>query len=69
MHSYDAVLHFASTAAPLPLDAHRVRTAFGHGRLIDDANRFGIRVLVGYDLLAALAQTFFVPLDGFEKSL
>jgi hypothetical protein len=69
MHSHDAVLHFASTAAPLALGSHCVRPALGHGRLINHANRLGMSVLASDDLLAPRSQSFLVPLDGFQKTL
>jgi hypothetical protein len=69
MHSHDAVLHFAPTAAPLPLDPRGVRAALGHGRLVNDANGLGMSVLVGHDSLTTLAQSLLIPLDGFKKTL
>jgi len=69
MHSHDAVLHFAPTAAPLPLGPRRVRAALGHGRLIDHANGLGMSVLAGYDSLTTLTQSLLIPLDGFKKTL
>ena len=65
----DAVLDFAAVAVVLTLHAGRVRAAFGRSRLIDHAQRLGVRMLGGHQLLAAVAEEFFVPPDRFEKSL
>jgi hypothetical protein len=69
MHPHHAVFHLAATAAPLPLGAGRMRTALDYRRLVDDADRLGMGMLAGYQLLATLAQSFLVPLDQFQKSL
>jgi hypothetical protein len=69
MHSHDAVLHFAPTAAPLPLGPGRVRAALSHGRLVDHTQGLGMSVLVSDDSLAALTQSLLIPLDGFQKAL
>jgi hypothetical protein len=65
----DAVLDFAAVAVVLTLHAGRVPAAFGRSRLIDHAQRLGVRMLRGHQLLAAVAEPLFVPADGFEKSL
>ena len=65
----DAVLDFAAVAVVLTLHAGGVRAAFGRSRLIDQAQRLGVRMLGGHDLLAGVAEPLFVPADGFEKSL
>lgn len=65
----DAVLDFAAVAVVLTLHTGRVGTAFGRSRLIDHAQRLGVRVLGGHQLLAAVAEPLFVPADGFEKAL
>jgi len=65
----DAVLDFATVAVVLTLHAGRVPAAFGRSRLIDHAQRLGVRMLGGHQLLAAVAEPLFVPADGFEKSL
>ncbi len=65
----DAVLDLAAVAVVLPLHAGRVPAAFGRSRLIDHPQRFGVRMLGGYQLLAAIAEPLFVPPDRLEKSL
>jgi len=69
MHTDDAVLHLAPTAAPLPLDAHRVCAALLYPRLVDGADSVRMRMLASYDLLATIAQLLLIPLDGLQKTL
>jgi hypothetical protein len=69
MHPHDTVIHFALPTAPLPLDAHRVRSAFAHRRLVDDSHGGRMSMLRSHDLLAAIPQSSLIPLDGFEKTL
>lgn len=65
----DAVFDFAAVAIVLTLHAGRVCATFRRSRLIDHAQRLGVRMLGGHQLLAAVAKPHFVPADGFEKSL
>lgn len=68
-HGVDAVLDFAAVAVVLTLHAGRVPAAFGRSRLVDHAQRLGVGMLGGHQLLAAVAEPLFVPADGFEKPL
>jgi hypothetical protein len=43
--------------------------ALGHSRLIHGTDGLSVSVVLGHDLLAAIAQLFFIPLDRFEKAL
>lgn len=65
----DAVLYLAAVAVVLALDAGRVPAALGRSRLVDHAQRLGVCVLGGHQLLAAVAEPLFVPADRFEKAL
>jgi hypothetical protein len=65
----DAVLDLAAVAVVLTFYPRRLPAAFGRSRLIDHAQRLGVRMLGGHQLLAAITQPFFVPPDGFEKTL
>jgi hypothetical protein len=69
MHSHHAVVHFAPVAIPLPPDAHRVVPTFGNGGFVDHAERVGVSMLLGHDLLATVMEFLFIPLDRFEESL
>lgn len=69
MHSHHAVVHLAQVAVPLPRDADRVLAALGNPGLVHDADRIGMSVIFGHDLLAAVMEFFFIPLDRFEETL
>ena len=69
MHNDHAVVDLAAVAAPLPLYAHRIASALGHSRLVHRANRLWMGVVGSHDLLAAITEFFFIPLDRFQKSL
>ncbi len=63
MHPNDAVLDLAATAQPLPRSADRVLTALGRPRFINAADRFGVVVFAGHQLLALVAHRLLLPLD------
>jgi len=63
MHSHHAVVDLPSVAVVLPTDAHSFFAAFGRPRLVDAPDRQRVCMLGGHDLLAAISQLFFIPLD------
>ena len=69
VNSHHAIVDFAAIAVILPADAHRVVAALGRARLVHTADGFRVRMIVDDDLLAAIAEFLFIPLDGFEESL
>jgi hypothetical protein len=69
MHSHHAVVHLAPVAIPLPSHAHRVVAALGNPGLVHHADRVRVTMIFGHDLLATVVELFFIPLDGFEKTL
>jgi hypothetical protein len=69
MHSHHAVVHLASVAVPLPRDAHRVVAALGNAGLVHRADRVRMAMILGHDLLTTVVELFFIPLDGFQKTL
>jgi hypothetical protein len=69
MHSHHTIVHLAPIAIPLPVHAHGVRAALGNPGLVHYADRLRVSMLLGHDLLATVVQFFFIPLDGFEKTL
>ncbi len=69
MHSHHAVVHLAPIAIPLPRHAHRVVAALGNSRFVHHADRVRMTVLLGHDLLTTVVELFFIPLDGFQKTL
>jgi hypothetical protein len=69
MHPDHAVIHFAPVAIPLPRDAHRVVPTLGDRGLVHHADRRGMTVILGHQLLATVVEFLFIPLDGFEETL
>jgi hypothetical protein len=69
MHSHHAVVHLAPIAVPLPSDAHGIVATLGNPGLVHHADRVRVTRIVGHDLLATVVELFFIPLDGFEKTL
>lgn len=69
MHADRTVFDLATIAVVLPTDSGGVRAALGVARFVDDPNRLGMGVILGDDLLAAIPQLHFIPLDRFEEAL
>ena len=69
MNTDDTVFDFAAIAVVLAGNADRVTTALVGPRFVDGSNGFGVGVIPGNDLLAAVAEQFFIPLDRLEESL
>ena len=69
MHSHDAVVHLAPVAIPLSPHAGSGLAALGRPRLVHRADGLRVSMVLGHDLLATVAQFFFIPLDRFEKAL
>lgn len=69
MDAHNAVVDLALVAVVLPGGSHRVWAAFANAGLVHTADGVLVCVIGGHDLLAAVAQLFFVPLDRFEKTL
>jgi hypothetical protein len=69
MHADDAVVHLSSIAIVLPSHAHGMLAALAHARLVHDADGPPMRVVPSHNLLAAVAEFCFIPLDRFEKTL
>jgi hypothetical protein len=63
MDPHHAIVKLPSVAIVLPTDAHSFFAALGRPRLVDASDRFGMGMLDGHDLLAAISQLFFIPLD------
>ena len=69
MHRDQAVVDLAGVAAVLPLDARGVRALLGVARLVDDADRLGVRVIASDDLGHPLPHRLVVPLIAAEELL
>lgn len=64
-----AVVHLSLVAVVLSPHPHGVAAALAHARFIERAQRVRVSVLTGHQLLSAIAQFSFIPLDRFEKAL
>lgn len=69
MHSHDAIVDLAAVAVVLPPHANRIAAALANARLVHAPNGLGMRVVTGHDLLAAVSQFLFIPLDRFQEAL
>ena len=69
MNSHHTIVDLATVAVVLPTDAHGMPAALGRARLVDATDGFGMGMILGDDLLAAISELFFIPLDRFEESL
>jgi len=69
MNRHHAVIHLASVAVPLARSPHGLAAALARARLVHTTDRFGVGMLLRHDLLTAVSQLLFIPLDRFEKAL
>lgn len=69
MHSHDAIVDLAAVAVVLPPHANRIAAALANAGLVHAPNRFRVRVVASHDLLAAVSQFLFIPLDRFQEAL
>jgi hypothetical protein len=69
MNAHDTVVDLPAVSIPLPTDAHRVLATLGRARLVHATDGFGMSMVLGDNLLAAISQLLFIPLDRFEKAL
>ena len=69
MNPHNTVVDLPTVAIVLPAHAHRIFAAFRRARLVDTADRLGVGVVFGHDLLTSISQLVFIPLDQFEKAL
>jgi hypothetical protein len=69
MDSHQAVVHLSTASVPLPTDAHGLFAALGRAGLVQTTNGLEMGVVFGHDLLAAVSEFLFIPLDRFEKAL
>ena len=65
----DAVFDFAAVAVVLTLDAASVVATLGRAGFVDRADRLGMGMLGGNEMLTSIANSPFVPSDRFEQSL
>ena len=69
MHSHSAIIDLAAVPVVLPSCAHRFAATLGGAGFVHAPNGVGMRVLASHDLLAAVSQFLFIPLDRFQKAL
>jgi hypothetical protein len=69
MYSHGAVVDLAAVAVVLPRGTHGFAAALGDAGLVHVANGLGMRVVASHDLLTAISQFIFIPLDRFEETL
>jgi len=69
MHRHHTVVDLSPATIPLAAGADGLVATLGHTRLIHAADRLGMGVLRGHNLLASISELFFIPLDRFEKAL
>jgi hypothetical protein len=69
MHSHDAIVDLAAAAVVLPPRTDGFAAALRDAGLVHAANGVGMRVVASHDLLAAVPQLLFIPLDRFQEAL
>ena len=69
VNAHHTIVDLPTVAVVLSTDAHGMPTALGRARLVHVADRFGVGMILDDDLLTAVSELFFIPLDRFEKSL
>lgn len=69
MHSHHTVVDLALVAVVLPRDGDGFFAALADAGLVHATDGLAMRVILSHDLLAAVSQFLFIPLDRFEKAL
>jgi hypothetical protein len=69
MDSHHTVVDLSPIAVVLTSGAHRLDAAFGRTRLVHATDGLWVGMVLGDDLLAAISELLFIPLDRFQKSL
>jgi hypothetical protein len=69
VHGHNTVVHLSAVPIPLATDSDRLFTTLGRPRLIHAPDGIGMSMVLDDDLLAAISEFFFIPLDRFEESL
>ena len=69
MHSHHTVVDLPTVPIPLAIDAHRLFATLSRAGLVHATDGFVMGVAFHDDLLAAVPEFLFIPLDRFEKTL
>jgi hypothetical protein len=64
-----AAVDLPAVAVPLATNSHGRFAALGRARFVHATDGFAVGMLLGNDLLAAISEFLFIPLDRFEKAL
>ncbi len=63
------VVDLTPAAVPLATGSNGLVAALGRARLVDAADRVGMGMVCGDDLLTPISELLFIPLNRFEKAL
>ena len=69
MNTHNTVVDLSAVAIPLAGNSHGRFAALGRARLVHTTDGLGVGMILGDDLLAAISEFLFIPLDRFEKAL
>ena len=69
MNAHNTIVDFPTVAIPLATGTHGLFAALGGAGLVHATDGLGVGMLLGNNLLAAVSELLFIPLDRFEKTL
>ncbi len=69
MNAHNTVVHLPTVSVPLPTSPHCLFATLGRAGLVHATDGLGMDMVFGDDLLAAISELLFIPLDRFEKTL
>jgi len=69
MNAHHTVVDLAPIAVVLTSGAHCLDAALGRAGLVHATDGLGVGMVCGDNLLAAISELLFIPLDRFEKAL
>jgi hypothetical protein len=69
MNGNRTVIDFTTVPIPLAIDAHRLLAALRRAGLVHATDGLVMGMVFRDDLLAAVAEFLFIPLDRFKKTL
>lgn len=69
MNTHRTVVDLPPVAIVLTADSGCTMAALRRARFVDDANGARMCVVLDHDFNAPITDFFFIPLDGFQKSL
>ena len=69
VNPHNTVVDLPPVAVPLAGNSHGRFAALGRARLVHTTDGLGVGMILGDDLLAAISEFLFIPLDRFEKAL